>query len=113
MLVMRPVPASRQLTESNLLTGFDVTRKDLVLAVTRMKNSRNGSGLDDLSAEQTADLILQKLGPVTFARRNAENRWNEAIDWLLNSRHTGDPDIQKAFWGVVDGKITRDQADRL
>jgi hypothetical protein len=37
--------------------------------------------------------------------------WNEAIDWLLNSRHTADPDIQTAFWGMVDGRFTRKQAD--
>jgi hypothetical protein len=103
---------TRQLTEGNLLQGFDVTRKDLALAVARMMNSRH-SRLSDLSAEQAADLILQKLGPITFARRNAEVRWNEAVDWLLNSRHTGDPDIQNPFWGIVDGKYTRDQADRL
>lgn len=37
--------------------------------------------------------------------------WNDAIDWLLNSRHTADPDIQSAFWGMVDGQVTRQQAD--
>lgn len=40
-----------------------------------------------------------------------EENWNEAIDWLLNSRHTGDPDIQTAFWGIADGKFTREYAD--
>jgi len=103
---------SRQLTEADLLNGFEITRANLVLAVTRMMNHRH-SLPGDLTGEKVADLILQKLGPVTFARRNAEDRWNQAIDWLLNSRHTGDPDIQKVFWGVVDGKYTRDQADAL
>lgn len=46
-------------------------------------------------------------------RLEAEAHWNDAIDWLLNSRHTGDPDIQKAFWGIVDRKHTRDEADKL
>jgi hypothetical protein len=46
-------------------------------------------------------------------RDEAEKRWDEAIDWLLNSRHTADPDIQRAFWGMVDGKYTRDQADAI
>jgi hypothetical protein len=39
----------------------------------------------------------------------AERRWNEAIDWLLNSRHTADPDIQNPFWAYVDGEITIEQ----
>jgi hypothetical protein len=43
--------------------------------------------------------------------QEAEYLWNNAIDWLLNSRHTADPDIQRAFWGMVDGKLTRDEAD--
>jgi hypothetical protein len=34
-------------------------------------------------------------------------RWNDAIDWLLNSRHCGDPDIQAAFWGIAEGNCTR------
>lgn len=38
-----------------------------------------------------------------------ERRWNYAVDWLLNSRHTADPDIQNAFWGYIDGKLTEDQ----
>ena len=40
-----------------------------------------------------------------------DRRWNDAVDWLLNSRHTGDPDIQTAFWGIVDGKCTRETVD--
>jgi hypothetical protein len=44
-------------------------------------------------------------------QKDIEARWDDAIDWLLNSRHTADPDIQHAFWGIVDGKLTRDQAD--
>lgn|GEM_PF-1899500 len=41
----------------------------------------------------------------------SEKRWNDAIDWLLNSRHTADPDIQGPFWAHVDGKITREELD--
>ena len=40
-----------------------------------------------------------------------DKRWDEAVDWLLNSRYTADPDIQAAFWGIVDGKCTRDNAE--
>lgn len=39
----------------------------------------------------------------------AEKRWNDAIDWLLNSRYTADPDIQGPFWAHVDGEITLDE----
>jgi hypothetical protein len=39
----------------------------------------------------------------------ADERWNKAVDWLLNSRYTADPDIQGPFWAYVDGKITRDE----
>lgn len=38
-----------------------------------------------------------------------DKRWNEAVDWLLNSRHTADPDIQGPFWAHVDGLITLDE----
>lgn len=39
--------------------------------------------------------------------------WDIAVDWLLNSRHTADLVIQDAFWGIVDGRCTRDEADAL
>jgi hypothetical protein len=40
-------------------------------------------------------------------------RWHGAIDWLLNSRHTADPDIQGPFWAYCDGLITRDELDHF
>lgn len=47
-----------------------------------------------------------------MARKTAaDRRWNEAVDWLLNSRHTADPDIQAPFWAYVDGLITRDELE--
>lgn len=45
------------------------------------------------------------------SKAKADAGWNEAIDWLLNSRHTADPDIQSAFWGMAEGRFTRKQAD--
>jgi hypothetical protein len=42
----------------------------------------------------------------------ADRRYDNAVDWLLNSRHTGDPAIQAAFWLLVDGQITEDEADQ-
>ena len=64
--------------------------------------------LSDALKHQAAE-VLKALG----RNPEVEGPWNDAIDWLLNSRHTGDPNIQKAFWGIVDGKYTRDQADQL
>lgn len=40
-------------------------------------------------------------------RTESDQTWNEAIDWLLNSRHCADPGIQAAFWGIAEGKCTR------
>ncbi len=37
--------------------------------------------------------------------------WDLAVDWLLNSRHTADPDIQDPFWACVDGLITREELE--
>lgn len=45
--------------------------------------------------------------------KSNDQRWNEAIDWLLNSRHTADPDIQDPFWAYVDGIITRSELDHF
>ena len=57
--------------------------------------------IDRLSAELDA----------VKAKADSDRLWKEAIDWLLNSRHTADPDIQSAFWGMVEGRFTREQAD--
>lgn len=47
------------------------------------------------------------------SKRVTRKRWNEAVDWLLNSRHTADPDIQRPFWAYVDGLITIEELDRF
>jgi hypothetical protein len=60
--------------------------------------------------EYTEDQALAELDAVK-AKVKADVGWNEAIDWLLNSRHTADPDIQSAFWGMAEGRFTRKQAD--
>lgn len=41
-----------------------------------------------------------------------EQRWNAAIDWLLN-RYTIDPDIQEPFWAFVDGHLSRAELDTI
>lgn len=47
------------------------------------------------------------------AAKEQDARWDDAIDWLLNSRHTADRDIQDPFWAYVDGWITRDELDEF
>lgn len=39
--------------------------------------------------------------------------WDTAVDWLLNSRHTADPDIQTEFWAIADGLATCDEVENL
>lgn len=41
------------------------------------------------------------------SKKATDARWDEAVDWLLNSRHTADPGIQDPFWAYVDGVINR------
>lgn len=38
----------------------------------------------------------------------SDDRWNVAIDWLLSSRYTADPDVQTMFWAIVDGHHPRE-----
>jgi hypothetical protein len=57
------------------------------------------------------ELLRDHGGPDFTDDLDRDKSWNDAVDWLLNSRHTTDPDIQTAFWGLVDGKLTRDQAE--
>lgn len=58
-----------------------------------------------------ARLVIESALPILRRQLAEENKqWNEAVDWLLNSNHCGDPDIQAAFWLLADGHITRDEA---
>jgi hypothetical protein len=50
---------------------------------------------------------------VSTPNLDTDERWYGAIDWLLNSRHTADPDIQGPFWAYCDGLITRDELDHF
>ena len=74
--------------------------------------------LGDLAADaaaRRARTILTSHGHPVAAivppETEIDKRWDEAVDWLLNSRYTADPDIQKAFWGIVVGKCSRDDAE--
>lgn len=66
----------------------------------------------DLAAKLASIGRCQRVGCPAASnpeREAADKRWDDAIDWLLNSRHTADPDIQNPFWAHVDGEITLDE----
>ena len=63
--------------------------------------------------EAAAKLIRDAGGTATLPGDRSEKSWNVAVDWLLNSRHTADPDIQDAFWALADGVITEDEVESL
>lgn len=65
--------------------------------------------LDDPGATPIPELLAELEQLKAMAAK--DQPWNDAIDWLLNSRHTADPGIQSAFWGMVEGRFTREQAD--
>lgn len=45
-------------------------------------------------------------------RAKSEERWDIAVDWLINCNVCADPDIQTRFWALVDGDVTRDRVDQ-
>lgn len=45
----------------------------------------------------------------SLEKDEADRNFDIAVDWLLNSRHTADPDIQDLFWGITDGYVTIDE----
>lgn len=65
-------------------------------------------GIDPEQVNRIAEQLIAE----DARREAADKRWDDAVDWLLNSGHTADPEIQAAFWGVVNGQCTRDDADR-
>lgn len=64
------------------------------------------------AADEKAVARLRARGWTCTPPGNSSN-WDTAIDWLLNSRHTADPDIQTAFWAVADGIATADEVEDL
>ena len=91
--------------------GVALVRLMRQLADARRAAHANAQALEDCRAElsgQTAELERLRV----LERREAApetTRWNNAIDWLLNSRHTADPDIQGPFWKHVDGEISLEE----
>jgi antitoxin (DNA-binding transcriptional repressor) of toxin-antitoxin stability system len=72
-----------------------------------------GDLADDAAKGIPTILTLHKrpLARIVALETETDRSWDDAVDWLLNSRHTADLDIQTAFWGIADGKCTRDNAD--
>jgi hypothetical protein len=62
-------------------------------------------GAEKRARDITAARKLLTEEGLTVSDSVEDKRWNTAVDWLLNSRHCADPDIQGPFWDYVDGKI--------
>lgn len=95
---------------------FDVSRLAALMAQGRCEDLGRSRAISRaLSRHNGGTAALRLLaahgGPDLLQAVAGEERWNDAIDWLLNSRHCADPDIQRAFWGLADGHLTREQAD--
>lgn len=65
---------------------------------------REQLGFSQEDATQAAAIAVSVLAAPGF---------DNAVDWLLNSRHTADPDIQNQFWALSDGLITDDEVESL
>ncbi len=89
-----------------------MSKLDLTKAIATAVTHIAGNDAQSLatSAVTAAAPVIEEAVRALVAEEN--RRWNEAVDWLLNSRYTGDPDIQAAFWMLADGHCTRDEADR-
>jgi hypothetical protein len=94
------------------MTSINSTSIDLTAAIDTAVTCIAGNDARSMATTAVtaaAPLIEQAVR----TRIKEENKhWNEALDWLLNSRHTGDPDIQAAFWLLAAGRCTREEADR-
>jgi hypothetical protein len=71
----------------------------------------HGAGPDD-DCTACASEAMCAATPGRKFEKESEEAWNAAVDWLINSRHTGDPTIQDAFWGIVDGRYSVEGADK-
>ncbi|WP_147269013.1 hypothetical protein [Sphaerisporangium album] len=78
-------------------------RRELTQAVERLA----GRAHRTMKAGVTAEQVRVQLAELY----RTEKRWGDAIDWLLNSRYM-DPEALVAFWGVVDGRWSVDDADK-
>jgi antitoxin (DNA-binding transcriptional repressor) of toxin-antitoxin stability system len=74
--------------------------------------------LGDLAADAAARRAItiltshgHPIAAIVPAGTEPDPQWNDAVDWLLNSRHCGDPCIQAAFWGLAEGKCTRENVE--
>ncbi len=91
------------------ITGFCMTDHLNDQTVIRDMHEING----DIGALVSTIHILHRRLTEALAEDAESKRFDAAVDWLLNSRHTGDPDIQTEFWAIADGLATPDVVDAL
>lgn len=99
-------------------TSLNTLLRFLLEPQTKTSPEQAGEALEYL-VERACTTLLAGLSPAEarklfdshVAYRKDDRSWNEAVDWLLNSRWTGDPEVQAAFWGMAEGWVTRDQAE--
>lgn len=64
--------------------------------------------VDDLLAQ--VDWLTAQLAEARAGQKSRAG-FDDAINWLLNSRHTGDRGIQASFWAYADGLVTEEEAN--
>lgn len=95
------------------MADFDLTAA-IAAAIAAVDRPENGYQYTRGNiVERDIETILTAALPEIRERlQEADKGWNDAVDWLLNSAHCGDPEIQAAFWLLADGGCTRDEASK-
>lgn len=88
---------------------------DLTEAVKAGRAAVGATTIFGQSVAATVRQIVEAAAPAIVqaerARAKEEDKnWDEAVDWLLNSRYVGDPDAQAAFNLLAAGGCTWDEA---
>ncbi len=94
----------------NLLAGSPPVIEQLQLGDRVRAQVRRHSG-----GRAALELLKQHGGPDFTHESRASDRdpgWDDAVDWLINSHHCADLEIQRAFRALAEGRCTRDEADR-
>lgn len=74
--------------------------------------TRCDHGRDSEDCSTCHNMAAAAAAPGRKFAQESKDAYDAAMDWLLNSRHTADPDIQDAFWGIVDGRYSVEGADK-
>lgn len=89
-----------------------LVESDLRLEALRAAGVDNWEGYDHYDRDDV-QAGLDKARSELTEEPEGHSDWDTAVDWLLNSRHTADPDIQAEFWAISDGIATVDEVETL